>query len=87
MAGRKQTFLHKAVMCADVNFVNVVITTAQEEHGGQEVEKLLHLEDMDGNTPLLLAVKRKSPEIIEVLKLFVSFPFHHNLFIRKSRSS
>ena len=33
----------------------------------KDVHELLHLEDMDSNTPLLLAVKRKSPEITEVL--------------------
>ena len=84
VAGRKQTFFHKAVISADVEFVNVLIATTLEEHGGKDVEELLHLEDMDGNTPLLLAVKRKSPEITEVLILFnlslfsskILFSFH-----------
>ena len=67
VAGRKQTFLHKAIISADAEFVNVLISTTLEEHGAKEVDELLHLEDMDGNTPLLLAVKRKSPEITEAL--------------------
>ena len=67
VAGRKQTFLHKAIISADVDFVNVLISTTLEEHGAKDVDELLHLEDMDSNTPLLLAVKRKSPEITEAL--------------------
>ena len=67
VAGRKQTFLHKAIISADADFVNVLISTTLEEHGAKDVDELLHLEDMDSNTPLLLAVKRKSPEITEAL--------------------
>ena len=33
VAGRKQTFLHKAIISADAEFVNVLISTTLEEHG------------------------------------------------------
>ena len=67
MAGRKQTFLHKAIISADVDFINVLISTTLEEHGAKDVDELLNLEDVDSNTPLLLAVKRKSLEITKAL--------------------
>ena len=63
---RKQTALHKAcTFGGDTGhiIVEMLIETALQLHGQGMVEDLLKMEDVEGNTPLLLAVESGSPEI------------------------
>jgi ankyrin repeat protein len=78
VVGRKQTFFHKACASADADFIEVLIDTTMRLHGQEQVDELLHAEDMDNNTPLLLAVKRKSSEITKKLLDLGGEVDHHN---------
>ena len=60
---REQTALHKACTFGSTIIVEMLIETALQMHGQGMVEKLLKMEDVEGNTPLLLAVESGSPEI------------------------
>ena len=60
---RGQTALHKACTFGSTIIVEMLIETALQMHGQGMVEDLLRTEDIEGNTPLLLAVESGSPEI------------------------
>ena len=76
--GRKRTFLHKACGSSDADFVKSLLKATLAQHGQEEANQLLHSEDMDGDTPLMIAVKRKSSDITKVLLDMGVEVDHHN---------
>ena len=60
---REQTALHKACTFGSTNIVEMLIEATVQVYGREMVQDLLKTEDIEGNTPLLLAVESGSPEI------------------------
>ena len=60
---REQTALHKACTFGSANIVEMLIEATVQVHGREMVQDVLKTEDIEGNTPLLLAVESGSPEI------------------------
>ena len=60
---REQTALHKACTYGDLNIVEMLIEATAQVSGREMVQDLLKTEDIEGNTPLLLAVESGSPKI------------------------
>ena len=55
--------MHKACLFGDTKIVEMLIEATVQVYGQEMVESLLSTEDIEGNTPLLLAVESGSPEI------------------------
>ena len=55
--------MHKACTYGDLNIVEMLIEATAQVSGREMVQDLLKTEDIEGNTPLLLAVESGSPKI------------------------
>ena len=67
---KERTFLHHAVIFGEAKHIEGLLETVYKCHGTKKFKELLDGEDKNLNTPMLLAIKRKSPKIV---KLFLQW--------------
>ena len=70
LAGKNLTILHSAVYNGSTEFMKMLLVTIVDEYSRQDLEKLLAAVDLNGYTPVTLAIDENRAGIIE---LFVTF--------------